>query len=110
MSERDAARSSDAEFETVLRNWIEQALSPIGKFGDGTDSAKWVAAQFCSWWRQSLGVSLDDADASASHLSKELNQLGGWQSHGEAMEAICHLQDALADIRRCVGVPVEGCE
>jgi soluble lytic murein transglycosylase-like protein len=85
------------EIETVLSNWIEQALSPVGRLDAGTKPALWVASHFSDWWKQRAGYSLGDAARAASAIWNELMRLGGWESFGEVLHKHTHLQDALAD-------------
>ena len=46
------------EIETVLVNWIGQALSPLGQLPQGTDAAEWIACRFAEWWRERAGEAL----------------------------------------------------
>lgn len=95
------------EIETVLANWIEQALSPIGQLPEGTAPASWIAARFMEWWRQSLREALNDIDGTVSNaerateaVRKELIlRLGGWESFGDALHELIHLRDALGELR-----------
>jgi hypothetical protein len=87
------------EIETVLSNWIEQALSPVGRLDAGTKPALWVASHFSDWWKKRAGYSLGDAARAASAIWNELMRLGGWESFGEVLHKLTHLQDALADLR-----------
>jgi hypothetical protein len=43
------------EIETVLANWIGQALSPLGQLPQGTDAAEWIARRFAEWRRERAG-------------------------------------------------------
>ena len=92
------------EIETVLTNWIRQALDPPGQLPQGTDASEWIAARFGEWWRERAEVSLGDAESAASAIREELTRMGGWETLGEAMHEHCHLQDALADLRRILGL------
>ena len=87
------------EIETVLINWIEQALSPIGQLPVGVTPAGWVAAHFSAWWRDRAGDTIGDADRAAVAVREELMRLGGWERFGEALHEMIHLQDALGDLR-----------
>jgi hypothetical protein len=95
------------EIETVLTNWIEQALSPIGRLPEGITAAAWVAAQFAAWWRDRARDAMGDADRAAFGVRAELMRLGGWQVCGEALHEMIHLQDALGDLRGLMRLPVE---
>ncbi len=88
------------EIETVLTNWIRQALDPPGQLPPGTDASAWIAARFGEWWRGRAEDALCDAESEASAIRDELTRIGGWESLGEAMHEHCHLQNALADLRR----------
>lgn len=92
------------EIEQVLANWIDEALSPMGKLPAGTSPAEWVAGQFLTWWRcgfqSQVGGSLDDADRSLQGIQSELNRLGGWALAGEALHECIHLRDTLNELRR----------
>jgi hypothetical protein len=91
---------AQSEIESVLANWIEQALSPIGKLPAGVTPSEWVAKNFINWWRTQVEYSLGDAELASQRLRDELQRLGGWNKLGEAMEEITHTQEALADLRR----------
>jgi hypothetical protein len=60
------------EIETVLANWIEQALSPIGRLPEGVAPGAWAAARFSAWWRDRAGGSIGDAERSAAAVRQEL--------------------------------------
>jgi hypothetical protein len=92
------------EIETVLANWIRQALFPPGQLPQDTDAAEWIACRFAEWWRERSEVALGDAEMAASAIRDELTRLGGWESFGEAMEEHSHLQDALGDLRTILGL------
>ena len=92
------------EIEVVLANWIGQALSSPGQLPHGTDAAEWIASRFVEWWRMQAERALGDAEMAASAIRDELTRLGGWESFGEAMHENCHLQDALGDLRRILGI------
>ena len=94
------------EIERVLANWIAQAISGDGKLADGIDPAKWIAANFVSWWHPVAESSLSDADLAAHRIRDELTRLGGWKNndlHG-TLEELTHLTDALADLRSTLGL------
>jgi hypothetical protein len=93
-----------SEIETVLANWIRQALDPPGQFPQGTDASVWIAARFAEWWRERAEDALCDAESAASAIRVELTRMGGWESQGEAMHEHCHLQDALRDLRQIMGL------
>jgi hypothetical protein len=95
------------EIETVLTNWIEQALSPIGRLPQGIIPSAWVAANFAAWWRDRARNAIDDADRAAFAVREELMRLGGWDTLGEALHEMIHLQDALGDLRGLMRLPAE---
>lgn len=88
-----------SEIETVLANWIGQALSSLGQLPQDADPAQWVASRFAEWWRMRAEESLTDAEVAASAIQDELSRLGGWEACGEALHEHSHLQNALADLR-----------
>lgn len=90
---------STDEIETVLANWIEQALSSSGSLPEGVSPASWVAGQFADWWQARAGDAMNDADRAASAAVEELTRLGGWESFGEALHEMAHLRDALSELR-----------
>ena len=99
---------SQTEVEEVLSNWIREALSGEGELlPNGIEPARWVAKNFLRWW-QAQGVDpwIEDAEGAACRLRRELESLGGFNNPdlGEAMHAVIHLDDALADIRRALGM------
>ena len=93
-----------SEIETVLANWIKQGLDPLGQLPQGTDASAWVTARFVEWWKKSAEEALCDAESAASAIRVELARNGSWESLGEAMHEHCHLQDALTDLRRILGL------
>jgi len=93
-----------SEIETVLANWIRQALDPPGQLPQATDASVWIAARFGEWRRERGEVSLADAESAASAIREELTRMGGWETLGEAMHEHCHLQDALRDLRQIMGL------
>jgi hypothetical protein len=95
------------EIETVLTNWIGQALSPIGQLPEGATPAGWVAARFSEWWRDRAGDTIGDAERAADAVREELMRLGGWDSFGEALHELIHLRDALGDLRGLMRLPGE---
>ena len=96
-----------SEIETVLANWIGQALSPIGQLPPGSDPAAWIASRFAEWWTERAEVAFADAEKAASGIKGELTRLGGWESCGEVLHEQIHLQDALADLRKVLGLPAD---
>jgi hypothetical protein len=96
---------SRSEIEQVLRNWIDLAISPSGTFPDGTDRAAWVADNFISWWRNQVDDSLSSADLAAHRLREELKRLRSAAEFDEALHELTHVQDALGDLRRDLGLP-----
>ncbi|MDG3007505.1 hypothetical protein [Paludisphaera mucosa] len=91
--------------EAVLSNWIEQALSPVGRLPEGTTPAAWVAARFTAWWRGRADEALCDALAATTATRAELMRLGGWDAFGEALHRLTHVEDALGDVEATFGPP-----
>ena len=98
---------STDEVEAVLANWIEQALSPLGRLPEGATPEGWIATQFSRWWRKRAGDTMADAERAASSVVEELTQLGGWESFGEALHEMIHLRDALGNLRGLMRLPEE---
>ena len=98
-----------SDIEQVLANWIGQATSEPGQLVEGLNPATWVAQRFLSWWR-SEGVErpLGDAELAVQGIHSELERLGGWKNPqlGEAMHELIHLHDALAELRRALGLAI----
>ncbi len=94
---------SRSDIEQVLRNWIDQAMSPEGAFPEGADRAKWVADNFTTWWQKQVGDSLDSAELAAHRLREELKRLGSPAQFDEALHELTHVQDALGDLRQDLG-------
>jgi len=92
-----------SDIQTVLRNWIEQATSPVGQLPESTDPAEWVGQQFVAWWREQASEELGAAFKAAHRLRTELNRVGKANELGEAMHELTHLQDALSDLERALG-------
>ena len=95
---------SRSDIERVLRNWIDQAITPDGAFADGTDRARWVADNFIAWWRKQVDDSLGSAESAARRLREELERLGTPTEFGEALHELTHVQDALGDLRQDLGL------
>jgi len=95
------------DVETVLANWIEQALSPIGRLPEGLSPSAWVAAQFAEWWRKEAEDALGEAERAATAAFRESERLGGWESCGELRHELTHLREALADLRDLMGLSNE---
>lgn len=91
------------EVETVLANWIAQALAPSGRISGADTPAAWVAARFADWWTDRVSGTIDDAERAASAVEEELMRLGGWESFGEALHELIHLRDAIGDLRCLMG-------
>ncbi|WP_165069027.1 hypothetical protein [Paludisphaera rhizosphaerae] len=98
---------STDEIETILANWIEQALSSSGSLPEGVSPASWVAGQFADWWRGRAGEAMNDAEIAVSAALKELTRLSGWDSFGEAMHEMAHVRDALGELRGLMRLPNE---
>ncbi len=98
---------SQSDIETVLRNWLQQAMLPDGKFSGDVDPSAWVAKNFIDWWRTQVGNSLDSAEQATIRLRSELNRLGKAEELGEATHELTHVQDALSDLRRDLGLSVD---
>ena len=95
---------SRSDIEQVLRNWLDQAISPGGTFPEGTDRAKWAADNFIAWWRKQVDDSLGSAALAAHRLRDELKRLGSPEEFDEALHELAHIQDALGDLRQDLGL------
>ncbi len=93
------------ETETVLTNWLQQALSASGELPQGMTPAAWVAARFSEWWRNRASDTIGDAERATIAVREELMRLGGWEPFGEALHELIHLQDALGDLRGLMRLP-----
>lgn len=91
-----------SDVEETLRNWIEQAMSPVGAFSEGVDPARWVAEHFITWWRTQINESLEDAESAAHRLREELSRVGHDARLDEALHELTHVQDALSELREAV--------
>ena len=98
---------SETEIKTVLENWIREALLPEGQIAHGVPPSDWIAEQFLSWWKSQTEESLSEAVWASSQIRDELVRLGGWKKCGEALEAVCHLNEALTDLAGNLGVEIE---
>jgi len=97
------------DIEQVLRNWLDQATSAEGRLPEGADPAAWVAQHFAAWWHRQAGDALGDAEAAAARLRGQLNDLG-YPELAEALHELTHVQDALAELRRQLGLADESCD
>ena len=94
---------SETDIESVLRNWLVEAMSPLGQIADGVDRATWVARNFITWWRKHVDGSLTDAEIAANRLRNELAVVARSPAFDEALHELSHLQDALGDLRNGLG-------
>ena len=95
---------AQSDIEEVLRNWIEQAISPPGKLAENIDRPGWVAERFIDWWREQVDDSLGSAEIAATTLRNELKRLDDPVRLGEALHELTHVQDALAELRSDLGL------
>jgi hypothetical protein len=95
---------SQTEIHQVLRNWIEQAMSPSGRFVEGVAPVDWVADNFIAWWRTEVEHSLNSAEGWAGLLREDLAPLKDLLAADEAWSSVSELQDALGDLRRKLGL------
>ena len=98
---------SETEIKTVLKNWISEALAPEGQIAHEITPSDWVAEQFLLWWKSQTEEALSEAVLASSQIRDELVRFGGWDKCGEALEAVCHLNDALTDLAGNLGVELE---
>jgi hypothetical protein len=95
-----------SEIQQVLRNWIEEALSPVGRFAEDIDPPTWVADNFIAWWQKRVEDALDRVQGSAGYLAAEANELAEaatglgveWDIH-EVREALGELREKVGDLR-----------
>jgi hypothetical protein len=102
---------SQSEIHRALRNWIEQAMSPAGRFVEGIDPVDWAADNFIAWWRKEIGHALNSAEGSAGLLREDLSPLQDLLVADDAWNSVTMLQDALSELRRKLGFsrdPTEG--
>lgn len=99
------------EIEEVLSNWIREAMASEGELlPKGIEPAKWVTKQFLGWWRDNaLASAIDDAEGAAEAVRHELTKLGEINNAElyETMHELIHLTDALNEIKRCLGLPIQ---
>jgi hypothetical protein len=91
------------EIETVLANWVRQAMSADGRLPARTEPAAWVAAHFSKWWKERASESLGEAELAIVRVRGELTRLGGWETFGEALHELAHAAAALDDLRSVLG-------
>ena len=100
-----------SEIEQVLRNWIGEAMSPVGRFVKGIDPPAWVAETFIAWWQKRVEDSLDRVEGSAGYLVSEASELAEaasvagvqWDIH-EVREALEGLREKVGDLREAAGL------
>jgi hypothetical protein len=100
---------ADKTLEQVLANWLSQAIGSEDRLPQGTTIADWVARRTAEWFSAAASDPLAEADAAADRLGAALERLGGW-SNPElvgAMDELTHVSDALADLRRNLGLQAE---
>ena len=95
------------EIQKVLRNWIDQANSPTGKFDDGIDPAQWVADRFVEWWRDEVRPQLNALEEAAEVLREELDKLKNPRLLDAAIHEAGHIEDYLSDLRMALGFEEE---
>ena len=100
-----------SEIEQVLRNWIGEAMSPVGRFAEGIDPPAWVAENFIAWWQKQVEDSLARVEGSAGYLVSEASELAEaasvagvqWDIH-EVREALGELREKVGDLREAAGL------
>ncbi|MEZ6142142.1 MAG: hypothetical protein R3B84_16395 [Zavarzinella sp.] len=93
-----------SDIDKVLRNWIDQAISPLGSLPPGTEPAQWVAEHFVAWWRDRVEDDLCRAEYASQCLRDELSRLNDAERLDEAFHELSHIQDALSDLRASLGM------
>ncbi|NOZ70371.1 MAG: hypothetical protein GXP38_00415 [Chloroflexi bacterium] len=95
-----------AEAKRVLSNWVREATSGIGALPEGCDAADWIADRFLQWWfgdaQDTIEERIRDAETAASVIQGELKRHGGWDKFGDSLHALCHLGDALSELRQMI--------
>ena len=95
------------EIEQVMRNWIAQAMSPLGAFPDDADRAKWVAGNFINWWRAAAEENLTKAQACANSVALLHEELGisrRDELEDELLDMTEQLTESLSELRRFLGL------
>jgi hypothetical protein len=97
------------ECETVLENWVKQAIETPGQLADGIEPAAWAARQFLDWWIPQVAESLADAEAGVSGARSALRGLGGWNDAqcAEALHELAHIDEALNELRSTFGIQAD---
>ena len=95
------------EVEHVLRNWIEQANSPIGVLTNDADRAQWVALNFLAWWQSQVKVHLTAVDGGVARLTELAKELGishETETGDEAFHVLESIQDELGALKSMFGL------
>ena len=95
------------EVEQVLRNWIEQANSPVGALANDADRAQWVTHNFLAWWQSQVKVHLTAVDGGVTRLTDLAKELGishETETGDEAFHVLESLQDDLRALKSMFGL------
>lgn len=84
----------------LLRNWIEQANSPLGTFADDVDRADWVAERFMASWCAEVTTLLNGAEGTTQSISDRLTELGFSRADETQDEVLDLIESLLRDLDR----------
>ena len=90
---------SRSDIEQVLRNWIAQALSPMGDFAEGIDPTKWIADNFIDWWSQQVEDSLSSAELAAHPKNFRRHPATQRRVMRETLDRIGYISDVIVSER-----------
>jgi hypothetical protein len=64
-----------ADLKQALRNWLQEAQSPIGALPEGTDPIDWAIQRFIAYWEKPARQAVQSLEESL-HKTKELCDTG----------------------------------
>src|SRR5687767_14104387 len=91
-------RGNRDELMQVLRNWLDQAQSPIGSLPEGTDPVDWTIGQFIDYWEKPVRRGLENLEASLNRVRELCDSQA---QHSEIRSEIDYAFQIIGEDLRC---------
>jgi hypothetical protein len=85
------------ELATTLRNWLDQANSPIGSLPEGMDPIDWAVRRFIDSWKRPIRSAIES-------LEESLRDVMAACERGDTMAAMLEIDSA----RQTIGEGLRG--